>query len=276
MVQPLPVSAEPHKQDPPTLEVPGSAPSSPQEALAQRCVTTSSSRGQQSRKYVFTDEWCDGVIGQGRDVDELKEVGGPPPQLVPVSGRLEKVNANSPSRTLMSSVALNLPVLLLCCCAERGDSAAAAHRLQTLRPQKSSRRSLPLPTWRRQRPLGSSAPTRLLPQGGFALRPGLWRRSILPGPTQPDGLHRLRPRELSLPPGGHEEQPLQLRQRPLVLQKLRLPEQQSAPCVSPGRRGRLRGRGEGPGGEVEGAGGGAAAPTRKPRRERGCDLSGRD
>lgn len=114
LVQAPPVSAEPHKQDPPTLEVPGHttsyrdlhggirrrAPSSesPQEAPLQSVITASSSRGQQSRTYIFTDEdyeneWCDGVIGPGSDADQLKEVGRPPPQLVPVSGRLEKVNA---------------------------------------------------------------------------------------------------------------------------------------------------------------------------------------
>lgn len=126
LVQAPPVSAEPHKQDPPTLEVPGHAPSyrapcseSAQEALPQSLVTTSTSRGHQSRKYIFTEEdfaedWSDGVVGPGRDVDELKEAGGPPPQLVPVSGRLEKVNADWPPQALTSSAALNLLFLLLC------------------------------------------------------------------------------------------------------------------------------------------------------------------
>lgn len=126
LVQVPPVSAEPHKQDPPTLEVPGHAPSyrelhaggrrrapcsdSPQDGPPQSVVTASSSRGQQSRKYIFTseDEWCDGFVGPGSDADELKEVGGPPPQLVPVSGRLEKVNTDWPLQALMSSAALNL------------------------------------------------------------------------------------------------------------------------------------------------------------------------
>lgn len=116
LVQAPPVSVEPHKKDPSTLEVPCHATSyrdphgglrrrapsfeSPQDAPPQSGATASSSRGQQSRKYIlrtsedYQDEWCDGVVGPGSVADELKEVGGPPPQLVPVSGRLEKVTAD--------------------------------------------------------------------------------------------------------------------------------------------------------------------------------------
>lgn len=110
LVQAPPVTAEPHQQNPPTLEVPGHAPhyrdlhgrrralsaESPQDAPVQSlAAAATSSRGQQSRKYIFTDEeyvdeWSDAVFCPGSDADELREVGGPPPQLVPVSGRLEK------------------------------------------------------------------------------------------------------------------------------------------------------------------------------------------
>lgn len=115
LVQAPPVTTEPHQQNPPTLEVPGHAPpyrdlhggvrrrapsaESPQDAPVQSLAAATSSRGQQSRKYIFTneeyvDEWSDAVFCPGSDADELREVGGPPPQLVPVSGRLEKVSAD--------------------------------------------------------------------------------------------------------------------------------------------------------------------------------------
>lgn len=90
---------------------------SPQEPLLQSILprkkqsSTASSRGQEKEggngNYTFlneeyVDEWNDDgppAISPGSDADEIKEgsglngnMGGPPPRLVPVSGKLERVS----------------------------------------------------------------------------------------------------------------------------------------------------------------------------------------